>query len=166
MSNIEKMRSKKTPPLSSASVGKPLARYAASKRVGDFILMSGVIAVDPQAHKVVSEYSDLADPVRQQLGETGELSVDIKEQAIRVQSWFVLQRIEQCIQEHGGTMRDVVKLVQYFKNLDHYPQYKRIRDMFYPSDPPVSTVVQVSAMLPTDEVLIEVEATAYLPLVK
>ena len=35
--------------------------------------------------------------------------------------------------------------------------------MFFPGTPPVSTVVQVSAMMPSREVLIEVEATAYLP---
>ena len=152
----------KAAPNSKASIGQPLARYAASKRVGDFIFMSGVIAVDPVARRVLSTYGELPESVRVQLGETGELSVDIKEQAIRVQSWFVLHRIEQMIQEQGGTMRDVFKLVQYFKNLDHYPQYKRVRDLFYPSDPPVSTVLEVSAMLPTHEVLIEVEATAYL----
>ena len=31
-------------------------------------------------------------------------------------------------------------------------------------EPPASTVVEVSAMLPTADILIEVEATAYLPL--
>ena len=31
------------------------------------------------------------------------------------------------------------------------------------SVPPVSTVVEVSAMMPSDDIVIEVEATAYLP---
>ncbi|MDR8235783.1 RidA family protein, partial [Acinetobacter baumannii] len=34
---------------------------------------------------------------------------------------------------------------------------------FYPDQPPVSTVVQVSEMLPDATVLIEVEATVWLP---
>jgi 2-iminobutanoate/2-iminopropanoate deaminase len=58
-------------------------------------------------------------------------------------------------------MRDVFKLVQYFRDLRHYPAYNRIRTLFYP-EPAVSTVVEVSRMLPSDAVLIEVEATAYL----
>ena len=29
------------------SMGKPMANYAAAKRVGDFVFMSGVVAVDP-----------------------------------------------------------------------------------------------------------------------
>jgi 2-iminobutanoate/2-iminopropanoate deaminase len=149
---------------SKSQTGAPLARYAASKRMGDFVFMSGVIAVDPVARKVITSYGDLPSQVRSDLGETGEMSVDIFEQTIRAQSWFVLNRIDAMAREHGGSMRDVFKLVQYFKDLRDYPAYKRVRDMFYPTDPPVSTVVQVSGMLPTEAVLLEVEATAYLPL--
>ncbi len=60
-------------------------------------------------------------------------------------------------------MSDVIKLVQYFRNLDHFPYYSRVRKLFYPDQPPVSTVVQVSEMLPDATVLIEVEATVWLP---
>ncbi|STT26550.1 endoribonuclease L-PSP [Klebsiella pneumoniae] len=38
-------------------------------------------------------------------------------------------------------MSDVIKLVQYFRNLDHFPYYSRVRKLFYPDQPPVSTVV-------------------------
>jgi len=41
-----------------------------------------------------------------------------------------------------------------------------VRKLFFPNDLPVSTVVEVSGLMPTREVLIEVEATAYLPLKK
>lgn len=60
-------------------------------------------------------------------------------------------------------MSDVVKLVQYFRCLDHFPLYSRVRKLFFPGELPVSTVVEVSAMLPTTDILIEVEATAWLP---
>ena len=75
----------------------------------------------------------------------------------------MLDRIRLTIEAAGGTMTDVVKLVQYFRSLDHFPYYSRVRKLFFTGDPPVSTVVEVSAMLPTAEILIEVEATAYLP---
>ena len=71
--------------------------------------------------------------------------------------------IRQAIEAAGGQMSDVFKLVQYFKNLDHFPQYSRVRKLFFPGEPPASTVVEVSGMLPTPDILIEVEATAYLP---
>ncbi len=145
------------------STGQPLARYAAKKRVGDFVFMSGVIAVDPQSGNVISRYADVPADARKALGETGELSVDIFEAPALTQSWFVLNRIKMLIEEEGGTMADVFKLVQYFRDLRHYPHYNRVRKLFYPGEPPVSTVVEISRVLPSDAVLIEVEGTAYLP---
>jgi hypothetical protein len=53
--------------------------------------------------------------------------------------------------------------VQYFRRLPDYAPYNRVRGLFYPGEPPVSTVVEVSRFLPGDEVLVEVEATMYLP---
>ena len=63
-------------------------------------------------------------------------------------------------------MQDVFKLVQYFRNLDHFPYYNRVRKLFFPGELPVSTVVEVSGLMPAADVLIEVEATAYLPLAR
>jgi enamine deaminase RidA (YjgF/YER057c/UK114 family) len=149
------------------SMGKPMANYAAAKRVGDFVFMSGVVAVDPATRRAVASYDDIPEAARtalQGLGyATGQMSVDVFEAAIVAQSWFVLERIRALAAEYGGTMNDVVKLVQYFRHLNHYAPYNRVRGLFYPGEPPVSTVVEVSRFLPGDEVLVEVEATMYLP---
>jgi len=60
-------------------------------------------------------------------------------------------------------MADVFKLVQHFKNLNDFPRYNTVRRMFFPGTPPVSTVVEASDMLTSHEILIAVEATAWLP---
>lgn len=148
------------PPTTSA---QPLARYTPWTRRGDFIFLSGVIAVDPTAGKVISGYSDLPDHARAALGETGEFSTDVKEGPLKAQSWYVFDRIRATIEEAGGEMSDVFKLVQYFKSLDDFPNFNRVRRLFFPDVAPVSTVVEVSGMMPSPDVLIEVEATAYLP---
>ncbi len=145
-----------------AGIAQPLARYAAWRRRGDFLFLSGVIAVDPQAGRIVRGYADIPDAAADSLGRTGEFSTDIKEGPILAQSWYVLDRIRQTVEDAGGRMSDVFKLVQYFRNLDHFPHYSRVRKSFFPGEPPISTVVEVSAMLPTADILIEVEATAYL----
>jgi enamine deaminase RidA (YjgF/YER057c/UK114 family) len=145
------------------TTGQPLARYAAMKRIGDMVYMSGVIAVDPATRSVVQSFEQLPADVRQQLGETGEMSVDIFQAPVLVQSWFVLNRIRELAEQAGGGMGDVFKLVQYFTDLRDYPLYNRVRRLFYPGEPPVSTVVEVSGMLPSREVRIEVEATAFIP---
>ncbi|EJE50234.1 putative translation initiation inhibitor, yjgF family [Acidovorax sp. CF316] len=147
-----------------SGIAQPLARYAAWRRAGDLVFLSGIIAVDPAASRIVRGYADIPDEAATLIGRTGEFSSDIKEGPILAQSWYVLDRIRLTIEAAGGQMSDVFKLVQYFKHLDHFPQYSRVRKLFFPGEPPASTVVEVTGMLPTADILIEVEATAYLPL--
>ncbi|MEP1610648.1 MAG: RidA family protein [Roseobacter sp.] len=146
------------------SVAQPLAKYSPWQRRGDFVFLSGVIAVDPAAGKVIGGYSDLPNDARVALGETGEFSSDLKEGPLKAQTWYVFNSIRATIQSAGGEMSDVFKLVQYFRNLDDFPNFNRVRRLFFPGIAPVSTVVEVSGLMPSDDVLIEVEATAYLPL--
>ncbi len=147
--------------------GQPMANYAAARRAGDFVFVSGVVAVDPARKAILQSYDDLPDHAQQALRGlgyvTGQMTVDIYEAPAVAQSWFVLQRIRQIAQAHGGDMADVVKLVQYFRDLRHYPFYNRVRGLFFPGEAPVSTVVEVSRFMPGDAALIEVEATIYLP---
>ena len=150
----------------SGATGQPLANYAAWRRAGDFVFASGVIAVDPVQRCVIERYDQLDAGARRELArlgyDTGQMSVDIFEAPIAAQSWFVLERVRAIARECGGDMGSVVRLVQYFRDLRHYPVYNRVRGLFF-ADPVVSTVVEASRMLPSDAVLIEVEATLYLP---
>jgi enamine deaminase RidA (YjgF/YER057c/UK114 family) len=148
------------------TAAQPLAKYSAWRRAGDFVFLSGVIAVDPARKLIVRGFDDIPPEAQALLGRTGEFSTDTKEGPILAQSWFVLNSIKATIEAAGGQMADVFKLVQYFRNLDHFPHYSRVRKLFFTGEPPASTVVEVSAMLPTPDILVEVEATAYLPLTK
>ncbi len=148
-------------------VGAPMANYAAARRIGDLVYFSGVVALDPARRQAVASYQDIPETARASLHQlgyaTGQLSVDVYEAPIVAQSWFVLNRIRELIGEMGGDMSHVFKLVQYFRDLRDYPAYNRVRGLFYPTEPPVSTVVEVSRFLPGDSLLVEVEATAYFP---
>jgi 2-iminobutanoate/2-iminopropanoate deaminase len=149
------------------SMGQPMANYAAARRAGDFVFVSGVVGVDPARKAIVQSYEELPAaalvPLRSLGYVTGQMTVDIYEAPAVAQSWLVLERIRQLAVEHGGTMADVVKLVQYFRDLRQYPFYNRVRGLFYPGEPPASTVVEVARFMPGDGALIEVEATIYLP---
>ena len=149
---------------SETRTAQPLARYAAWRRAGDLVLLSGVIAVEPSSGTIVRGYADIPPAARALIGQTGEFSTDAKEGPVLAQSWFVLDRIRATLEDAGGSLDDVVRLVQYFRNLDHFPLYSRVRKQFFPGDPPASTTVEVSEMLPTADILIEVEATAWVPL--
>jgi enamine deaminase RidA (YjgF/YER057c/UK114 family) len=148
-------------------MGQPMANYAAARRAGDFVFVSGVVAVDPARKAIVQSYDELPPHAVEALRgigyATGQMTVDLYEAPAVAQSWFVLERIGQIAAGHGASMQDVVKLVQYFRDLRHYPFYNRVRGLFYPGEPPVSTVVEVSRFMPGDGALIEVEATIYIP---
>jgi 2-iminobutanoate/2-iminopropanoate deaminase len=148
------------------TMGLPMANYAVARRAGDFLFVSGVVAVDPTRKAIVQSYEELPASAREQLRsigyDTGQMTVDLYEAPAVAQSWFVLERIRQIAQEHGAGMDDAVKLVQYFRDLRHYPFYNRVRGLFYPTNPPASTVVEVARFMPGDAALIEVEATIHL----
>jgi len=150
-------------PTGSADAAQPLARYSPYRRAGDFVFLSGIIAVNPATGLIVKGFDDIDAEAADLIGRTGEFSVDIKQGPILAQSWYVLDSIRRTVESIGGRRSDVQKLVQYFKNLDHFPYYSSVRRRFFPDVAPASTVVQVSALLPTDDILIEVEATLYLP---
>jgi enamine deaminase RidA (YjgF/YER057c/UK114 family) len=145
-------------------IARPLARYKPWVRRGDFVFLSGVIAVDPATRTIVRGFDDLPPGIPEKIGATGEFSVDLKDGPILAQSWFVLDRIRATMEAAGGTMNDVFKLVQYFTDLADFPRYNAVRRGFFPAEPPVSTVVEVTGLMPDPAIRIEVEATAWLPL--
>jgi enamine deaminase RidA (YjgF/YER057c/UK114 family) len=142
---------------------RPLARYRPWVRRGDFVFLSGIIAVDPATKRIIRGFDDLPAGVPETIGATGEFSVDWKDGPILAQSWYVLDRVRATIEDAGGAMSDVFKLVQYFTDLADFPRYNAVRRLFFPDEAPVSTVVEVSGLMPDPAIRIEVEATAWLP---
>lgn len=92
-----------------AGAGAPLARYAAWRRAGEFIFLSGIIPVNPLNGTIVNGFQDVPEEVRELLGQTGEFSTDAKQGPILAQSWYVLESIRRTVESAGGQMRDVIK---------------------------------------------------------
>ncbi len=143
-------------------IARPLSRYAPYRRAGDIVYFSGIVAADPGTGRIVRGYADLPEQARREAGETGEMSSDAKDGPIAAQSWFVLTRLRKTVEAAGGSLDDVVKLTQYFRDLRDFPIYNRIRATFF-RNPPASTVVRVVELLPTEDSLLEVEAVAHIP---
>lgn len=144
-------------------VARPLSRYAPYRRAGDLVYFSGIVAADAAKGKLVKGYEDIPAAARKQIGASGEMSTDSKEGPIAAQSWFILTNLRNTVEAAGGSLDDVVKLTQYFRDLRDFPIYNRIRAMFFPGEPPASTVIRVLELLPTPESLLEVEAVAHIP---
>lgn len=144
------------------AIAQPLSRYAPFRRAGDLVYFSGIVAADPATGRIIKGYADLPKHARKEAGEIGEMSSDLKDGPIAAQSWFILDMLRKTVSAAGGTLDDVVKLTQYFRDLRDFPIYNRIRATFF-ADPPASTVVRVLELLPTPDSLLEVEAVAYIP---
>lgn len=147
---------------SKKAIAQPLSRYAPFRRAGDLVYFSGIVAADPATGRIIKGYADLPKHARKEAGEIGEMSSDLKDGPIAAQSWFILDMLRKTVSAAGGTLDDVVKLTQYFRDLRDFPIYNRIRATFF-ADPPASTVIRVLELLPTPDSLLEVEAVAYIP---
>jgi enamine deaminase RidA (YjgF/YER057c/UK114 family) len=143
-----------------SDIARPLSHYGPFRRAGDIVHFAGIIATDPALGRVVSSYNDIPAEVARRLGMTGEMSTDSKDGPITVQSWNILEKLKNTVAAAGGSLCDVVKLTQFFRNLRDFPIYNRIRTSFFGENPPASTVVQISELLPNDQSLLEVEAIA------
>ena len=148
---------------SGQDIARPLSRYSPFRRAGNLVYFSGIVAADPVSGRIIRGYDDVPEEVCAAIGATGEMSTDSKDGPIAAQSWFVLDNLRKTVAAAGGTLDDVVKLTQYFRDLRDFPIYNRIRAMFFSGEPPASTVVRVVELLPTPNSLLEIEAIAHIP---
>ncbi|WP_213450335.1 RidA family protein [Rhizomonospora bruguierae] len=124
-----------------ATVPAPVGPFAHVARVdlgaGALLLLAGQIAVD--------DSGDLVAPG------------DMTAQAERV-----FDLISSILAAHGGTLADVLHIRTFLTDLADLPAYGAVRRRLFPTDPPASTTVEVSALFRPGAVL-EVEVTAAVP---
>lgn len=81
---------------------------------------------------------------------------------IRVQAQQTFRNIQASLASVGGEMDDVVSIVTYVTTPDGLGDIHEVRTEFFSPPYPVSTLVQVAALVEPD-LLIEVTATAIVP---
>jgi 2-iminobutanoate/2-iminopropanoate deaminase len=80
---------------------------------------------------------------------------------IEEQTRLTLDNIRMCVEAAGGTMRDIYKVVIQLKNPADYQRMNAVRATYFTQEPPISTCYQANLM--REEILVEIEAVAYLP---
>jgi enamine deaminase RidA (YjgF/YER057c/UK114 family) len=78
---------------------------------------------------------------------------------IRVQTRTAMERIQTILETAGASMKDVVKTTVYVTDMRYREAYNEVRQEFWSSDPPASTLVQVVA-LAEPAALIEIDVIA------
>lgn len=126
---------------------KPRGRYPHVKRAGEFVFVSGTSARRPD------DTIDGADP-----GADGTAVLDI-----RVQTRAVIENLRDLLEAAGCGLADLVSVTSFLVNMDDFQGYNEVYASFFDDDGPTRTTVAVR-QLPHENLLIEMQATAYKPL--
>lgn len=111
----------------------PGGHYSQAVRVGEEIYVSGSGPFDPKTHEIVP-------------GGIGE------------QTAQTLRNIAAIVEAAGGSLRDVVKVTVYLKNMTDFQAMDATYGTFFAADPPARTTVQ--AVLFGERRLIVIDAIA------
>jgi len=77
------------------------------------------------------------------------------------QARAVFTAIKALVEAGGGKLENIVKLNTYVTDVKNRPDYRAVRDEFFGTKGPASTMVEISALAHPDY-LIEVEAVAFI----
>ena len=111
---------------------KPAGPYSQAIRSGDFVFVSGQIAIDPETSKVV-------------------------EGGIERQTARVLENIKNILESVDLSLNNVVKTSVFLKDISDFQAFNRVYSKYFEKDPPARTTVQSNLMA---GVLIEIDAIA------
>jgi reactive intermediate/imine deaminase len=81
---------------------------------------------------------------------------------IRAQTRLVCENLKATIEASGGTLADLVSVTVFVTDIDQFDAIHEIRRQYFPTEPPASTMVEVTRLVHKD-MLIEINAVAALP---
>lgn len=109
--------------------------YSQGIRAGDWLFISGQIALDPASGRLVGD--DAASQARQ-----------------------VLRNLQAVLRAAGGGVTDVVKVTVYLTDIGEFAEVNKVYDGVFGEALPARACVQVSAL--PKGALVEMDAVAYL----
>ena len=111
---------------------KPVGPYSQAIVSGDFVFVSGQIAIDPETSKVV-------------------------EGGIEAQTTQVLENIKNILENVDLSLAYVVKTSVFLSDISNFRAFNMVYSKYFENDPPARTTVQANLMV---GVLIEIDAIA------
>jgi 2-iminobutanoate/2-iminopropanoate deaminase len=117
----------------SDSAPAPVAAYSQAVRAGDFLFLSGQIALDPQTSELVPG-------------------------GIEAETRCVLDNLSAVLEAGGATRADVVKITVYLADMQDFAAFNGVYLSYFPEQPPARATVAVAG-LPRG-VRVEIDAIA------
>jgi len=118
----------------SPNAPQPIGPYSQGVVVDGFLFVSGQGAMDPKSGRMAG--SDIESQTRQ-----------------------TLTNVKNIVEAAGMSMRDVVRVGVYLKNMKDFKQMNEVYKSFFNEAPPARTTVQ--AELPLPEMLVEIDVVAH-----
>ncbi len=119
--------------VSTENAPKPVGPYSQAVKAGNFLFISGQLAIDPQQNKLVKG--------------------DIKAQTARV-----LENIKATLEAANYDIDDVVQVNVYLASLKMFKDFNAVYSEYFSKNYPARATVGAELM---PDVLIEISATAY-----
>lgn len=80
---------------------------------------------------------------------------------IKLQTETILENMKALLEEAGGTMSDIVKVLVFIRDMELFKEIHEVRARYFSEPLPASSMVEVSRLV-SPEHLIEIEAVAAL----
>lgn len=119
--------------ISSGSPWEDIVGYSRAVRIGNMIEVAGTTAMD------------------------GDVLIGAG--SVYEQTKFIFQKIEKALRQAGASIQDVVRTRIYVTDISQWEEVGRAHGEVFKSIKPVSTMVEVSALI-SQQLLVEVEVTA------
>ncbi len=74
----------------------------------------------------------------------------------------VCENLRATLEAAGGSLKDIVSVTVFVRDIKHFDAIHAVRREYFPSEPPASTMVEVTRLVHED-MLIEINAVAALP---
>ncbi|MEM4281350.1 MAG: Rid family detoxifying hydrolase [Candidatus Caldarchaeum sp.] len=120
--------------VSTEKAPKPVGPYSQAVRAGDFLFLSGQVAINPATGKIEGD--------------------DVKTQTRRI-----LTNAKAILESVGHSLDDVVKATVYLTDTEHFKDMNEVYREYFRNVPPARTTVVVQ--LPLKDALVEVDLIAY-----
>ncbi len=111
----------------------PRGHYSQAIRAGDFIYVSGLLAIDPKTGGLVQG-------------------------GVKDQTAAVLENLRALLEASGSSLGDVVKVTVFLKDIRDIGAMNEAFKAYFPTDPPARSTIE--AKLASPEFLVEIEAVA------
>ncbi|MEM4288230.1 MAG: Rid family detoxifying hydrolase [Candidatus Caldarchaeum sp.] len=121
--------------VSTEKAPKPVGPYSQAIRAGNFLFLSGQIAINPATGNIDGN--------------------DVKSQTRRI-----LENAQAILKSVGRSLDDVVKATVYLTNPEHFKEMNEVYRDYFRNGPPARTTVV--AQMPLTEALVEIDFIAYL----